>query len=211
MKIGRLAPWYRWIEYAAFGHALEKRRFAFLPYIARLAAESGRVLVLGEGDGRTLAQLLKLAPLVRVEVVDVSPEMIALARRRSGDSDRVTFRCEDALTVDWPSDYYDAIVTNFFLDCFTEADARGLIRRLASALTGQGIWLIGEFAIPSGGWRRVHAQVWIWTMYRFFGLTTGLRAQALPPVERLLREAGMRRIGQETSRAGLVTTEAWRR
>jgi len=34
MKIGYLAPWYRWIEYAAFGRALERRRFAFLDCLA---------------------------------------------------------------------------------------------------------------------------------------------------------------------------------
>src|SRR6202035_2815494 len=34
MKIGRLAGWYRWIEYLAFGRALERRRFAFLSRLA---------------------------------------------------------------------------------------------------------------------------------------------------------------------------------
>ena len=50
MKIGRLARWYRWIEYAAFGRVLERRRFAFLPHIA----SARHMLILGEGDGRTL-------------------------------------------------------------------------------------------------------------------------------------------------------------
>ena len=35
MNIGRLAPFYRWIEYAAFGRALERRRFALLPLAQR--------------------------------------------------------------------------------------------------------------------------------------------------------------------------------
>jgi SAM-dependent methyltransferase len=205
MRIGSLARWYRWIEYAAFGRALERRRFAFL---SRLAP-SRRVLILGEGDGRTLARLLTLAPLAHCDVVESSPEMIALARRRTGNSDRVAFHCQDARTTTWPTAHYDAIVTHFFLDCFTEEEARNLIQRLAATLKPDGTWLISEFAIPGAGWRRLHAHAWIGTMYRFFRATTGLRTSALPPIEALMKEAGMQRVAQEKKRAGLLVSEVW--
>jgi spermidine synthase len=207
MRIGKLAGWYRWIEYAAFGRELETRRFAFLP---RLACAQ-RVLILGEGDGRTLARLLKLAPMTHFDVVEVSPEMIDLAQQRIDNPDRVTFHCRDARSANWPIGYYDGIVTNFFLDCFTEEDARELIRQLASALADGGIWLIGEFALPQNGWRRSHAQLWIQTMYYFFRATTGLRARALPPIETLMLGAGMHRVAQEKRRAGLMVSEVWTR
>lgn len=207
MKIGKLARLYRWIEYAAFGRALENRRFAFLP---RLAAAQ-RVLILGEGDGRTLARLLELAPKARFDVVEVSPEMIALALERTSNSDRVAFHCQDVRTAEWPTAHYDAIVTNFFLDCFTEDEARQLIRQLARALAPRGIWLISEFALPRNGWRRVHAQVWIHTMYCFFRATTGLRASVLPPIETLMLEAAMHRVAQQKTRAGLMISEIWTR
>jgi SAM-dependent methyltransferase len=207
MIIGRLARWYRWIEYAAFGRALERRRFAFF---LRLAS-ARRILVLGEGDGRSLARLLTLAPVALFEVVEISPEMIALARQRTGNSARINFFCQDARTATWSPAQYDGIVTNFFLDCFVEEDARQLIRRLANALTPDGIWLMSEFAVPDKGWRRLHARIWIATMYRFFGIATGLGASALPPIERLMQEASMTRTDQEKARAGLMISEVWRR
>jgi SAM-dependent methyltransferase len=207
MKIGRLAQWYRWIEYAAFGRTLERSRFEFLPKLS----EARRVLVLGEGDGRTLARLLALAPQAHFHVTELSPEMILLASARTGNVDRITFDCGDALLANWPSACCDAIVTHFFLDCFAENDARRLIRNLATALRPGGIWLIGEFAIPRKGWRRLHAQIWIGTMYRFFGITTRLRTKALPPIEDLMREAGMERIARRDRRAGLIVSEIWRR
>ena len=206
MEIGRLAPWYRWIEYAAFGRALELRRFAFLPHIA----SARRVLILGEGDGRTLERLLTIAPMARFDVVELSPEMISLARLQTNNSDRVAFHCRDARTENWAAGHYDAIVTHFFLDCFSEADARCLIRQLARALAPAGVWLISEFAIPKAGWQRIHAQIWIWAMYRFFRLTTGLSARSLPPVETPMRQAGMRRVKQEKQRSGLIVSEIWR-
>jgi SAM-dependent methyltransferase len=207
MNIGRLAPWYRWIEYAAFGRALEKRRFAFLPRLAT----ARRVLIPGEGDGRTLAQLLSINATARFEIVELSPEMIALARGRAGNTERVVFRREDVRRLQWPEAHFDAIVTNFFLDCFTEDDARALIRKLAGALVPGGIWLIGEFAVPSRGWRKFLARIWVRTMYLFFRLTTGLRVQNLPGIEAFMREAGMCREMQETKRAGLMTSQVWRR
>lgn len=205
MQIGRLAPWYRWIEYAAFGRALERRRFAFLPRLA----DAGRVLILGEGDGRTVERLLAIAPDARVDVVEVSPEMIALAGRRVRDSGRVQFHQSDARAHRRPRGWYDAIVTNFFLDCFTDEELAPLVAELASELSPEGVWVIAEFAIPPRGWRHFHARIWIWTMYRFFGITTGLRARRLPAIERLMREAGMTRVEQQSERAGLMVSEAW--
>jgi ubiquinone/menaquinone biosynthesis C-methylase UbiE len=152
---------------------------------------------LGEGDGRSLAQLLRIAPLADIDVVEISPEMIALAKRRAGDADRVRFLCDDALKGRWPARYYDAIVTSFLLDCFTEGDARRLIPRLADCLAPGGIWLINEFAIPDNGWRRRHAQLWIRTMYLFFRVTTGLQARQLPPISAIMREEGMRCIDRD--------------
>lgn len=205
MKIGRLAPWYRWIEYAAYGRALERRRFAFLP---RLAA-ARRVLILGEGDGRALVELIRIAPHARFDVIEISPEMIGLAKRRAGECDRVRFHCADARNAAQSLPPCDAIVTNFFLDCFSADDARELIAQLSRALTPDGLWLIAEFAIPPRGWRRVHARLWISTMYRFFRLTTALRASQLPPIERFMRESGMTLTERQSARAGLMISEIW--
>lgn len=206
MRIGPLAPWYRWIEYAAFGRALERRRFAFLPRLAN----ARRILLLGEGDGRTLERLVTIAPHASIEIVELSAEMIALARQRT-TSGHVSFRCADALAEVWPPQHYDAVITNFFLDCFSAADAARLIRQLASALVPGGVWLIAEFAVPVRGWPRLHAKIWLRIMYYFFGITTGLRAKQLPEIEAPLREAGLTRVEQQHERAGLMISELWRR
>lgn len=207
MNIDRMARWYRWMEYAALGRALERRRFAFLDRLVN----ARRVLILGEGDGRALARLLVVAPQAEVDVVEVSGKMIELARQRTGNCERVRFRQEDALGAALPGNHYDGVVTLFLLDCFDEREAGILIRRLASAMTPEGRWLVSEFAIPERGWRRWHARVWIWVLYRFFGIATGLRTRALPPIERLMREAGMRRLEFSEERGGLLRSEVWGR
>jgi SAM-dependent methyltransferase len=205
MEIGRLAPWYRWIEYAAFGRALERSRFA---YLDRLAA-ARRVLVLGEGDGRTLGQLLSLAPQAQFDVIESSAEMVALARARVQNSGRVRFLCQDARSVSLPEAAYDGVITCFFVDCFSESELRDVLPRVRRALTADAIWLLSEFAIPAHGLPRWHAMVWIWTMYRFFRITTGLRAQTLPRFESLLSETGLHRTAVQKQRWGMIVSELW--
>ena len=89
MNADGLAAWYRWIEYAAFGRALERSRFEFLN---RLAG-ARRILILGEGDGRTLSSLSRVAGEARIDLVELSAGMIALARADVGSqvADRVRF------------------------------------------------------------------------------------------------------------------------
>jgi ubiquinone/menaquinone biosynthesis C-methylase UbiE len=205
MRIGRLALCYRWIEYCAFGRALEQRRFAFLDRVSG----AKRILILGEGDGRVLARLMRIAPDAEIDVVEISPEMIALARQRIGNSERIRFLCQDAATIELPPENYDAVLTMFFLDCFSGFDANRLIHRIAKTLKSDAIWLISEFAIPDHGWPRCHAQIWVRTMYLFFRMTTGLEARALPPIEKLLSEAGLFRLEREQARAGLITSEVY--
>ncbi len=205
MKIGRFAPYYRAVEYCAFGRALERCRFAFLHRVT--AAK--KILILGEGDGRVLSRLLALAPQAQIDVIEISPEMIALARRRTGYSDRIRFLCRDARTAELPTDCYDVVLTLFFLDCFPEHEARRLIRQIAGALRPEAVWLISEFAIPNRGWRKWHARIWIGAMYLFFRAAAGLTVRDLPPIGKLLAEAGMYAVERETARAGLMTSEVY--
>jgi SAM-dependent methyltransferase len=206
MNLDPLARWYRFVEYCAFGRALERRRFAYLDRLA----EARKVLILGEGDGRLLARLRLVAPGASIDVIELSGEMIALARSRIGSAESVRFRQQDARMADFGVSDYDGVVTCFFLDCFQEAEAREIVSRLASALKPNGIWLMSDFAVPPRGWRRWHAAAWIWTMYRFFRITTGLRTAWLPPIEKLLVSAGLTRVEHEEERAGLMVSELWR-
>jgi ubiquinone/menaquinone biosynthesis C-methylase UbiE len=207
MNIDPLARWYRSIEYCAFGRALERRRFA---YLKRLS-DTRRVLILGEGDGRMLTRLCNEAPHATFEVIELSGAMIALARARVGETERIRFWQEDARLVEFAADEYDGVVTCFFLDCFAEDEARKLIARLVQSLKSGGLWLMSDFAIPARGWRKWHATVWIWTMYRFFAIATGLRTTRLPPIEKLLAEAGLTLVECEDERAGMMVSELWRR
>lgn len=78
VNFDRVARPYRWLEYMSFGPWLERCRNAQL---AQLTA-ARHALLLGDGDGRFLARLLKANPLLRADVVDSSHSMLCILNRR---------------------------------------------------------------------------------------------------------------------------------
>jgi len=191
----RIARCYRWLEYAGFGRALERRREAFLAEVAG----ARRVLVLGDGDGRALAALLATAPRARVDYIDLSARMLELARGRAGDL-RVVYRQDDARTTPLPAAEYDLIVTHFFLDCFNAADQAYLIARISAAATPQAHWLVSEFRHPG---------LVVRALYLFFRAATGLKTQHLVDHHPLFQRHGFRLERSESAWRGLLASELW--
>ena len=71
MNCDAIAKHYAWMEFVVFGRALERCRTRFLKELEG----TRRALVLGDGDGRFLLQLLKSSPEMRADYVDRSQEM----------------------------------------------------------------------------------------------------------------------------------------
>lgn len=207
MNADPLARVYRWLEYAAFGRALERCRFAHLGVLR----DARRVLVLGEGDGRFLERLLQVNREARVEVVESSVEMARVARARAGAEERVGWHQMDAVRGPLPEGPFDAAVTHFFLDCLGEEEARMVVRETSRRLEAGGVWVVSEFSEGGAGWRKWHARAWLWAMYRFFAWTTGLRVRRLPEWEAMLEKAGLRREARTDARWGLLTAQMWRK
>jgi ubiquinone/menaquinone biosynthesis C-methylase UbiE len=209
MNADRIASSYRWLEYVAFGLALERARFDFLSH----AGEARRVLILGEGDGRFLARLLSCNRHARIAVVESSARMIELALQRvpSGERYRVEFHQVDASAGVLPSGPFDLAVAHFFLDSLNHRDAEAVVTQVNALLYPNAFWLLSEFQEPAGGLRRLHACVWLHTMYRFFAITTGLRASRLPPYRDVLVRCGLSEIEHRERRFGLIRSQVWRK
>ncbi len=200
MNCDPIARCYRWLEYAAFGRALQRRRIAFLGEIA----DRKRVLILGDGDGRFLARFAAQNCGASIDYVDSSARMLELARRRAG-SGRVSLHHADARTF-LLANQYDLICTHFFLDCLNEKDAAELVSKIARACSPDARWVVSEFRSDTT-WAR-----WIVrALYFFFRLTTGLQTSDLVDYRALLIGAGFQMIRCESARAGLLVSELWTR
>ena len=100
-----------------------------------------RVVDLGCGDGRLTALVLADRPDARVVALDFSPPMLAAARERFADDDRVTIIEHDldsTLPVDGP---VDAVVSSFAIHHLSDGRKRSLAAEVYGLLRSGGAFL----------------------------------------------------------------------
>jgi ubiquinone/menaquinone biosynthesis C-methylase UbiE len=204
-----VAPHYRWLETIVFGNALQRARTRWIGTIAR----PKRTLILGEGDGRFLCELVCAYPMIDVDCIDASEAMLQLARARlrrmhPESFSRVHFFREDILK--WsPQQSYDLLVTHFFLDCFPGKELQAIIAKLASAAEPGAVWLIADFTIPRKRFARAHARLWLRMMYTFFRATAGIGAKELVDPIPYLDGHGFTRASENLSRGSTLRSDVY--
>jgi SAM-dependent methyltransferase len=207
-----VAPWYRTLETIAFGNDLQRARVACLGEIR----SPHRALIVGEGNGRFLCELVRRHPGVEVDCVDASPQMLELARQqieRASPTDvpRVRYLQRDIASWSPPQNEFDLIVTHFFLDCFSQDRVAEIVARLSNAAAKNAAWLLADFRIPAGRFARWRAGLLLAAMYRFFRFTAGIEAQKLVDPSPFLRAEGFTLARQNLLRLGMVKSELWRK
>jgi ubiquinone/menaquinone biosynthesis C-methylase UbiE len=206
MNCNSIARWYGTLEYLSFGFALLNCRCRQLD----TCRDAEKVLMLGEGDGRFLRRFLLVNPTAEVDYVDGSERMMRIARERLSPSQRrrVRFHYADALMF-VPNAGYDLIVTHFFLDCLSPEETEKLAKRLACASASNARWIVSEFETPRSGWRRLRARLWISSLYLAFRWLTGLHVSKIPDYRGALTQGSFRLRAENTSSAGLLTSQVW--
>lgn len=188
---GPVAWFYDALAGLAFGGALRRAQRATL--VVGLPAEPApRVLVLGGGAGWVLGEIWRQRPQAQVLYLEVSAAMLArtqarLRRHPAPPGGHVELRQGTEASLR-PGEQFDVIITFFVLDCFPAPALPGALARLQAARRPGAPWLVTDFRPAHRGWRAGL----LWLMYRFFGLTVGLRAQQLPPWPAGLAALGLR-------------------
>jgi ubiquinone/menaquinone biosynthesis C-methylase UbiE len=196
---------YRTAEYLTLGPLLNRTRTHLLPQLLN----SRRALVLGDGDGRFLAQLLHQNPALHAVAVDTSATMLHLLQRRCHfAATRLETAHTSALTIT-PAKDTDLIVTHFFLDCLTQPQLDALAHGFAQHTAPGTLWLLSDFAIPQHPALKPLATAYIRALYLAFRLLTGLRTTTLPDPHSALTAAGFQRLHRHTLLRGLLYTELW--
>ena len=202
-----LAGVYRWLEAATFGNRLMRCRSAFLGQMRA----SRCALVIGDGDGRFTAQLLRENASVLIDAVDGSREMLrALVSHAGSNRGRVRIHVADARQWETANAPLDLIVTHFFLDCLGTEEVSALARRLRLCVAPDARWVISEFAIPQNWFGRLVARPLIAILYLAFGWLTGLRVRRLPKYRKALADAGFVMAQERRSVWGLLVAEIWK-
>ena len=206
MNFDRVAPYYRHLETLVFGHQLQEARVAFV----RQIHSPRRVLVVGEGNGRFLAEFVRAHPQAEIDCIEPSARMIALARERATSS-KVHFIHADLRNLQLERATYDLVVTHFLLDCFDQSTLPAVIEKLSHAAAANAQWLIADFFEPPRGWKRFRARGLIALMYRFFRLVARIEADCLVDYRPLLRRHGFVAQQARDSPDEMIRSELWER
>lgn len=209
MNFERIAPFYQLIESLTAGSSAQQCRTALLHHLA--FAKS--VLLLGEGNGRYLCVLRERFPEMEITVVDSSAKMLQLLRERlatkSFTEDKITLIEQDILHWEVPVDRYDAVVANFFFNCFGPTELKTLIHKIAPAIKLKGICLLADFREPRQWFRRLRAKIILKLMYGFFRYSTQLDARRLSSPDEPLEDAGFHLRERELHEWGLLHADLW--
>ena len=209
MSFDCLAPHYSWMEGLLAGQKLQRCRVAYIHAIP----PPQHVLLLGEGNGRFLVELLRTHPKAKYTCLDASARMLEQARKRieaeNLDGSAVEFIREDVQQWPLPHGHFDLIATHFFLDCFRPEQLAVLVPRLCGGVRPGGHWLVADFSEPKSGIARIRARIIIRAMYAFFGLITRLPARRLTSPDSLLCSSGFMLRHRRQFEWGLLHSDLW--
>jgi len=124
-----------------------------------------KILYAGVGTGEEAASVARSD--VKVTILDISPLMLERAARRfqAAGIQNIEAICCDVRD-HGRNAYYDIVVSNFFLNVFSESTMKEVMGHLARMAKPGGKVLIGDFSFPQGRWPQRAAQ----RMYYFVSM-----------------------------------------
>lgn len=195
----RIAWFYDPLARLVFGRYIMESQTHFLDRIP----PGSSVLIVGGGTGRILNELFARTSNCEVWYVEVSEKMLRKARR-CGTSGKVHF-----IHGSWknlPMHKFDVVVTNYFLDLFSDRTLKRVIQVISNELSAGGIWLVTDFTRS----RKWHAAMLV-VMYSFFRVLCEIEASTLPAWEEAISHAGFRPAGNKVAYGGFMKSVLFKR
>lgn len=189
-----------------FGSRLDKARHAFSDTVV----QAGRILLVGEGNGRFLTSLLGQKGDGCVKVVEKSTVMVRLAKDRIRKLEDM--RCDvEFIETDLhrcqPGEGFDCVVTHFFLDLFNPPGQTAIIEKFAELTTENATWINVDF-IPA---RTLRGRLLIWLAYRFFRMISRIEAKSCSDESPVATQSGWILAEAIPYLGGLVVARRYRK
>jgi len=129
-------------------------RRQIIPPITRFVREAGgaqrmKLLDIACGTGRTLHQLARTYPTLRLHGVDLSPAYIKLARKRLERVDELTLAVENAEALPWADATFDIVTSVYLFHELPRNARRNVVREMFRVVRPGGIVVIEDSAQPS--------------------------------------------------------------
>ncbi|MBS1488917.1 MAG: class I SAM-dependent methyltransferase [Bacteroidetes bacterium] len=183
-RFNRIAPVYDRLATLVYGSSIRKAQVYFLNQIP----DNAQVLILGGGSGWILQELFCKKPHVQVCYIEAASAMLAYAKIKA-DKQRVQFIHGTENDIP-PGELYDVVITNFYLDLFSDESLRRVLQTIQPQLKKNSMWLATDF-VNQIWWHKLMLKV----MYTFFRAVSNIGNNKLPDWNKVMLEMGGRKRG----------------
>jgi SAM-dependent methyltransferase len=188
-----LAPVYDSLARLLLGKSIQQMQLRFL----NVLISKNKLLILGGGTGWILLAIERINSNIQIDYVDLSTGMIKKAKERGTDPTRIRFI--EGTEQNIPDADYDCVITNFYLDLFSDTELKGIVICIKNCMQPNSYWFVTDF-VTSNFWSKVKVKC----MYIFFWLTTGLKTTQLPDWDQILRSNGVKLLDEKNSKGGFI-------
>jgi len=196
-----LAPVYDSLARLIFGKSIVVSQTWFLDQVQ----PNSKVLILGGGTGWLLKELEKQNPTCEVWYAEASSKMIEKTQSRVL-SEQV--HLIQGTEEDIPSQSkFDFIITNFYLDLFSDEKLKSVIQRINNHTSQSTIWLVTDFVNNGTWWHRWMLKI----MYTFFRIVCNIKASHLPDWSKELSDQGWMEINSKSWYRKFIKSVVWQR
>ena len=108
-----------------------------------------KLLDIGCGTGRTLHQIARTHPTMRLHGVDLSPAYMKLARKRLEDVAELTLAVENAESLPWADATFDIVTSVYLFHELPRNARRNVVREMLRVVKPGGLVVIEDSAQPS--------------------------------------------------------------
>lgn len=190
----RIAFIYDRLAKLVFGNSIVESQRYFLNRIPNHV----EILILGGGTGWILTELLRVKPDVKVCYIEASSKMISMARTKINSSIQFIHGTENDIP---ERSQFDVVITNFYLDLFTDESMGQALTKIKKTLRPGGQWIATDF-VNTNCWQDLMLKV----MYSFFRMSTNIEARKLPHWNTALGESGGRKTESNFHYKGFIET-----
>lgn len=134
-------------EYDAMEHGEVDE--AFVNRVIELGANTGNYLDVGTGPAQIPILLAQRCPNIRITAIDLSNEMLKIARRHVEDANltnRITLELIDAKTLPYPDNTFDGLISNSIVHHIH--DAEKALKEMGRVVKPTGVVLIRDLIRP---------------------------------------------------------------
>jgi ubiquinone/menaquinone biosynthesis C-methylase UbiE len=179
----RIAGNYDALSRLLFQKAIVRSQQSLFPFLSAPAT----VLIVGGGTGWILEEIAKIhADGLQITYLDLSANMIALAKNRDWKQNAVTFVQSDIR--EYESEMrYDFVITPFLFDNFKPTHVHSIFDRLDRLLAPNGLWLYADFHVQNnvnGIWQKALLKC----MYLFFRFIANVETTVLTDMDALFKQ-----------------------